>query len=244
MSAQPANLPGTDVSAAGNLFETLLRDIVLGVYPPKARLPAERELARLLGASRPTLREALRRLSEWGLVEARRGSGVVVRDQRDWSLEVLPAYLKYGAATMPAASIVRTVGDMLALRRTLIVELVRMVAPRMQAERLAPARAALQKAWDARGTARFVDEDFNVMRSVAEAAEFMPAVWMLNRLAGVYLDIARSLATMPPPDDYLRAHERFLDALGRGNAAQAASTMNDYLSNHDRRLMTALEALT
>ena len=39
-----------------------------------ARLPAERELSRMLGASPPTsLREALRRLGEWNLVEPRRG---------------------------------------------------------------------------------------------------------------------------------------------------------------------------
>src|SRR5690242_8291325 len=51
-------------TAIESVFERILADIVKGVHPAGTRLPAERELARLLGASRPTLREALRRLGE------------------------------------------------------------------------------------------------------------------------------------------------------------------------------------
>src|SRR5216110_2245024 len=86
----------TPITAIEAVFDAILSEIVRGHYPPGARLPAERELSRRLGASRPTLREALRRLGEWNLVEPRRGSGVVVRAYRDWSIEVLAAYLKYG----------------------------------------------------------------------------------------------------------------------------------------------------
>src|ERR1700712_4786884 len=89
--------PETESPTAIELvFERLLRDIVRGVHPSGTRLPAERELSRQLGASRPTLREALRRLGEWNLVEPRRGSGVVVRPYRDWSIEVIGGYLRYG----------------------------------------------------------------------------------------------------------------------------------------------------
>lgn len=43
-----------------------------------ARLPSERELAELLGTSRPTVSQALRRLSLMGMIEIRRGSGAYV----------------------------------------------------------------------------------------------------------------------------------------------------------------------
>jgi GntR family transcriptional regulator, transcriptional repressor for pyruvate dehydrogenase complex len=43
-----------------------------------ARLPSERELAERFGASRPTISQALRRLSLMGMVEIRRGSGAYV----------------------------------------------------------------------------------------------------------------------------------------------------------------------
>jgi GntR family transcriptional repressor for pyruvate dehydrogenase complex len=51
-----------------------------------ARLPSERALAELLGASRPTVSQALRTLSLMGLVETRRGSGAYVMRQPDRSI--------------------------------------------------------------------------------------------------------------------------------------------------------------
>src|ERR1700686_5015616 len=47
-------------------------------FPPGARLPPERDLARQLGVSRPSVREALIALEVEGLVEVRIGSGIYV----------------------------------------------------------------------------------------------------------------------------------------------------------------------
>lgn len=55
--------------------ERLATAIRLGVYPRGTMLPAERDLAELLGVSRATLREAMVALREAGLVETRRGRG-------------------------------------------------------------------------------------------------------------------------------------------------------------------------
>ncbi|MDP3706832.1 MAG: GntR family transcriptional regulator, partial [Polaromonas sp.] len=46
-----------------------------------SRLPAERDLARQLGVSRPSVREALIALEVEGWVEVRTGSGVYVLDR-------------------------------------------------------------------------------------------------------------------------------------------------------------------
>lgn len=55
--------------------EQLATAIRLGVYPRGTMLPAERELAVMLGVSRPTLREAIAALREAGLIETTRGRG-------------------------------------------------------------------------------------------------------------------------------------------------------------------------
>lgn len=230
-------------TAVEAVFDAILAEIVRGHYPPGARMPAERELARQLGASRPTLREALRRLGEWNLVEPRRGSGVVVRPMREWSIEVLPAYLRWGRPGPGQPTIARMLVDLLALRRALFVDVVRLVAARVQPGGTASARAALDRAWALRDQpALFQREDFQVIRAVVEAAGLLPALWMLNRVAGVYLDVAETLsAAFRPPDTYHEAHSRFLDALDRGDADAACEVIADYLDHHDRALVSALE---
>ena len=52
--------------------------IAAGEFPRGSRLPAERELAKRFGVSRPTLREALIALEVEGYVDVRPGSGIVV----------------------------------------------------------------------------------------------------------------------------------------------------------------------
>jgi DNA-binding FadR family transcriptional regulator len=59
-----------------------LRDLIArGEFEPGGRLPAERDLARHLGVSRPSVREALIALEVEGWVEVRTGSGVYVLDR-------------------------------------------------------------------------------------------------------------------------------------------------------------------
>lgn len=57
-------------------IRTLIRS---GEYPAGARLPPERDLAKQLGVSRPSVREALIALEVEGLVEVRIGSGIYVQ---------------------------------------------------------------------------------------------------------------------------------------------------------------------
>jgi GntR family transcriptional regulator, transcriptional repressor for pyruvate dehydrogenase complex len=52
--------------------------ITLGEFPPGSRLPAERELAKRFGVSRPSMREALIALEVEGYVDVRPGSGILV----------------------------------------------------------------------------------------------------------------------------------------------------------------------
>jgi DNA-binding FadR family transcriptional regulator len=53
-------------------------EIAGGALAPGARLPGERDLARALGVSRPSVREALGALKNDGLVETRAGAGTFV----------------------------------------------------------------------------------------------------------------------------------------------------------------------
>ncbi len=61
------------------IAETIRRQIESGELPPGAQLPSERELARTYGTARNTAREAVRILSDAGLVITDHGRGNFVR---------------------------------------------------------------------------------------------------------------------------------------------------------------------
>jgi DNA-binding GntR family transcriptional regulator len=64
------------------IARVLKDEIVSGVHPVGAQLPTEDELCTRFSVSRYTVREALRRLRDAGLVASRRGAGTVVTPVR------------------------------------------------------------------------------------------------------------------------------------------------------------------
>ena len=72
------DLPTTVSGGAAAIASRLQQAILDGTYAFGARLPAERDLAEHFGASRSTVREALRRLEERRMLTRRIGSGTFV----------------------------------------------------------------------------------------------------------------------------------------------------------------------
>lgn len=72
------DLPTTVSGGAAAIAARLQQAILDGTYAFGARLPAERDLAEHFGASRSTVREALRRLEERHMLTRRIGSGTFV----------------------------------------------------------------------------------------------------------------------------------------------------------------------
>lgn len=233
-----------ETTAIAAVFEKLLADIVKGVHPSGTRLPAERELARQLGASRPTLREALRRLGEWKLVEPRRGSGIVVRPYRDWSIEVIAAYLRHGKPEAGQPSLGQLLIDMFEMRRAVVTEVIRLTASRIPKGGTKGARLAMARAWSLRDQPAYVAEDFEVMRQIAEAAKFTPGLWLLNRVADIWLDAASALRiAVRTPEEYVAVHTKFFELLEDGQGEAACALMDEYLERHDRRIVDMLKVI-
>src|SRR5204862_7646309 len=67
---------------AGRVFSRLMEDVLSGRYEPGEKLPTQRALAAELGVNMASLREALKRLEQLGLVEVRHGDAMRVTDWR------------------------------------------------------------------------------------------------------------------------------------------------------------------
>ncbi len=86
------------------ISEELLGDISAGKFPLGSMLPTELELCERFSVSRFTVREALRRLHDMGLLHRRRGSGTVVRSLEPQAvlvqaLDSMSAMLQYPPET-------------------------------------------------------------------------------------------------------------------------------------------------
>lgn len=68
-----------NIPLAARISEQLREEIRSGSWPVGSRIPGEHQLVERLGASRNTVREALRGLVHGGLLEARPGDGTYVR---------------------------------------------------------------------------------------------------------------------------------------------------------------------
>src|SRR5215468_2256991 len=80
---QAATKPEFETIRKNKVYEEVARQIerlILTKLRPGDKLPAERELAEVLGVSRSSIRDAIRRLELMGLVEPRQGAGTVVRE--------------------------------------------------------------------------------------------------------------------------------------------------------------------
>ena len=89
MAARAENLAPLTIGKAGEarlsnaVYDQIFALIVSGEFSLNTRLPAEAELARRFGASRPVIREALARLRDDGIIVSRQGSGSYVRRRPD-----------------------------------------------------------------------------------------------------------------------------------------------------------------
>lgn len=67
------------MTLADQLYGQILEQIVSSTLQQGDKLPSENQICTAFGVSRPVVREALRRLQDDGLIEARRGVGSFVR---------------------------------------------------------------------------------------------------------------------------------------------------------------------
>ncbi|NOX24463.1 MAG: fatty acid metabolism transcriptional regulator FadR [Actinobacteria bacterium] len=94
---------------------SLVTAILDGTFPPRSKLPAERELAVQIGVTRPTLREAIQRLGRDGWITVRQGKQTTVNDYwRQGGLNLLDSLVRHSEYLPPSF-----IADLLDVRRHL-----------------------------------------------------------------------------------------------------------------------------
>jgi GntR family transcriptional repressor for pyruvate dehydrogenase complex len=219
-----ASLSAIDVARPSELILRQLKQLLAsGALRPGDRLPAERDLAQQFGAGRSHVRDALRRLEFYGILETHPQSGTVV-------------------ARLGVAALTNLIGNVLALERDDIAALLEtrvileVETARLAAQRASAAeRRAIQHAQqEFRSKALTGDpalaEDLALHLAIADAARNAVLASLVGLIAPDIMrhhgeqktcDRARLLAV-------IGEHQAICDAIAARDPEGAAAAMNDH----------------
>src|SRR3954464_2347840 len=110
----------------GRVFSRLVEDVLSGRYEPGEKLPTQRALAAELDVNMASVREAVKRLEQLGLVEVRHGDAMRLTDWRtSGGLDVI-AHVLFAAGGLDHEML----GQLMEARRLMLAESARLAARR------------------------------------------------------------------------------------------------------------------
>lgn len=231
------SVPNSSALVSEQVFRTLLDAVLGGQYAPGEKLPGQRALARDLGVTLTSLREALKRLEQMGLVEVRHGDAMRVRPWREaGGLDVL-AHVLFRAGGLDR----EVLADILEARTLMLRELAGLAATRIrpeQAAQLAGLAEAFASTGDDPVAAAMVD--FAFFTEVARAADNVVFDLILNAIRDLYLVRPGAVPVTADPSDLAGAYTELADAIGAGEAGRARQIAFDLAAAQARRAMEAL----
>jgi GntR family transcriptional repressor for pyruvate dehydrogenase complex len=224
------------VSVTDVAIEKIKGMIVSGELRPGDRLPREADLARRLGLSRSSLREAVRALSLVRILDVRQGDGTYVT-----SLD--PAQLLDALSFVVDLHHEGSLLHLLEARRVLEGEAAMLAAQRADAEQLAALADLLAAMPGCETVEEFVANDIAFHRAIAAASGNPVIAKLLDSLSGptVRARMWRGIAEGGAIDRTIAEHRAIYEALARGRPDLARAWMTVHLASVEAWLESALE---
>lgn len=225
-------------SLPAQVADLLVEAMLDGRLAPGTTLPAERALAEQLGITRTSLRQAIARLEQAGLVEARHGFGTVVRDPSEAAdaTLVLRALLRLGPALLTEVLEVR--------------EALGALAGRLAAERAEPADlellvTRLDGARSAAGAEALQGEEFAVFSALVDVAGNRPLQVMMRWLERLYgATAAFFVAAFEDAGPVIEGLEAVVASVQAGDGSAAETATRTYLQDSGARFLAAADGAT
>lgn len=230
------SVPNSAALVSHRVFDELLQAVLCGRYAPGERLPGQRALAADLGVTMSSLREALKRLEQMGLVDVRHGDAMRVRDWREHGgLDVL-AHLVFRGGALDGG----VLGAVLEARTLMLRELGGLAAQRRDAaaaERLTGIAATVAGCATAAEAALV---DFAFFTEVAQAAGNVVFVLILNAIRDVYFTHLDAVPVTDRPQELARHYVAVARAIAAGDAAAARDAAFALATAQESRVREAL----
>jgi GntR family transcriptional regulator, transcriptional repressor for pyruvate dehydrogenase complex len=206
-----------------------------GHHLPNGRLPSERDLASMLGVSRPIVREALSVLSHEGVIEVRLGAGTFVKRRPE---RLRPALTDDDIRRVLSG---HNIYDLFELRKPLEQETAYLAAQRATPANLeALTRAHLRMRHRTEAGQPTAEADYAFHYAIAQATQNAIFVTVMDALSSVYahaLERIKASSSQVARASVLREHEAILRAIASRNPQGARAAMLRHLSNMQRNLL-------
>jgi DNA-binding FadR family transcriptional regulator len=217
------------------LVDRVRTDVLSGRYPTGSYLPPERELSTAYGVTRTSLKHAIVRLVQAGLLETRHGVGTRVRDyERFGGPELLPMLVStVGPEWMDEVfEVRREIGAMIAATAA------GRAAPEHR-ERLRALLAELRDAPDA-GAAQLVECEIH--RVVAAATGNRVYGFLANSLLNAYLEVGEVFRhAFSDPAAAADLATPLITAVCDGDQAAAQAAAQTYLRQTEQLMLRPVE---
>ncbi|MBN2034816.1 MAG: FadR family transcriptional regulator [Deltaproteobacteria bacterium] len=224
--------PIQKASATTKVFEALHEMIATGRFRRGVKLPPQEDLARQLGVSRNTLREAVNQLSAMGFLKSRHGVGTVVEPPDPGG------YLSTlgGQFLLDTLSVREFIEARICIERNAVRLAVR-GAFKEDVRRLRAILEEQRRALEKSDADEFTRQDASFHLAVTQICgnrvllKFLQTIQdMLNRFIGEVVQLPGAM------DDALRFHSRITDAIASKDADLAETQMVLHLFDVVRRI--------
>jgi GntR family transcriptional repressor for pyruvate dehydrogenase complex len=213
-----------DTAAGTQIVEHVRREIEAGRLGPGDRLPPERELARKMGVSRPSLRSGLRSLQAMGVITARRGAGTFLVEG--------PPRLGKASLEFMAALHGFTLDQMYEARRLLEVGAAGLAAERAIGEHLvAMAEEITGMFASLEEPQAFLRHDLGFHRAVAAGSGNPIVAAIVGTLAEIIWETGRINMEGFGLRESAETHRRIYEAIRARNAERARREMTEHLEH-------------
>jgi GntR family transcriptional repressor for pyruvate dehydrogenase complex len=206
-------------------MKQILKSIETGQLKPGDKLPTEHELIKMFGVGRSTIREATSTLSMLGYLHRYQGKGCFVCEDLDPARAAGFALQDIQAAT--------NIIDLVEVREILECNAVRLAARRADPEDIEGISNALSKMKKNRSDlVLFIEHDFEFHIALARASRNQLILEMMRRIVEKVhkeYDKFRPYALFQREEAILTA-QKIADFVAKGQAAQAASSMQAHLA--------------
>ncbi|HKC71945.1 MAG TPA: FadR/GntR family transcriptional regulator [Terriglobales bacterium] len=213
---------------SSRLYEQIVKQIedsvLKGILKPGDQLPAERELAEQFGVSRTAVREAIKALSEKGLVESYSGRGTFITNGTSHAIrQSLDLIMRIGQAEGSA--------QLAEVRDILEPEIAALAALRAEDQHLESLREAINVMDASKHEAdAFIEADLDFHLALAEAAANPLILSLIDSIVGLLREQRmRIFQTEGGPERGQYHHRRILKAVENLDAEKARQCMRAHL---------------